>query len=386
MTRIYMGSFQPQFRSSLTVDMDVAGKGDGIYAYEWDEEQGELSLCGNTYAVINPARLCYSELCGRIYVASDTNEFLNWEAGTGGGVYAFDVLEDGTLKYVDSRSSCGVRAVDIRCDATGKYVLCINEGSDFCTTEFIRNEQGRYVANIRRDEGCMVLLRTDEKGFSKVCDRYVLPEGAPAHPICMHLDAENYVYIANGSGKAVDILYLDTENEKLLPVTTVALSVAPKGLAFHPTLPVFFASCPGEGEISILRFDRAQRKALLVQTVFEEEESFPGVLAISRDGQTLYSADTRLCEIKVYGISQEGKLVLIQRAAEEMAGIQAHSIYDMQLTPSGKWLLCSSMHGDAVLAFPVANDGRLGQVKRFPALTPTGLLMVSRLTFPTKLE
>ena len=115
MTRIYIGSYQPQFKSSLTVDMDIAGKGNGIYAYEWDEEQGELTPVGQTYAAINPARFCYHRMNRRVYAASDTNEFLNWQAGSGGGVYAYDLQENGVLKFADSRSSCGVRAVDICC-------------------------------------------------------------------------------------------------------------------------------------------------------------------------------------------------------------------------------------------------------------------------------
>ncbi len=373
---VYVGSFQPQFRNSLTVDVDIAGKGDGIYTYTWDEERGELALIRNTYAITNPARLCYDAENARVYVASDTNEFLNWEAGTGGGLYAFAMEKEGALKYVDSRSSCGVRAVDIRCDATGKYVLCINEGTDFCTTEFLKNQEGRYVANIRRDEGCVTLLRVGPTGFEKVCDRYVLPEGMPAHPIRLHLDKDNYVYTLNRSGNTITILHLNTTRERLVPVATVPLPGSPKGLAFHPTLPQFFVSCPQQGEILLYHFDESRQHTSLVQKTFEEEESYPGLLLISKDGQTLYAADTRLGQIKVYGISQEGKPVLLQRLTEGIPNTGPDTLYDMQWTPSGKWLLLTDVHGGALLACPVGADGRLGQVQTFATPTPTGLLIV----------
>ncbi len=376
MTRIYVGSFQPQFRTSLTMNCDINGKGDGIYAYEWDEENGELTPCGNTYAVINPARLCFDQKHQAVYAASDTNEFINWQAGTGGGIYAFDLLEDGKLKYRDSRSSCGVRAVDICCDASGEYVLCINEGSDFCTTAFLRNKHGRYEANIRRDDGCVTVFRTGKNGFQEVCDRVILPEGIPAHPIRMHLNAENYLFILNRSGKAVHVFQLNSESGKLMPIATLALRDCLRGLACHPILHLVYTSCPDNGEIKILRFDPMQKELRFEQKVFEEEDSHPGLLTISRDGRTLYAADEKTCEIKIYGISKEGKMVLLQRAhiAAETSGV--HSIYDMQLTPGGKWLLCTDMPGDEMIAFRVEKDGRLGDVKRFPAFTPTGILMI----------
>lgn len=374
-TLVYTGSFQPQFITSLSVDMDVAGIGDGIYVYELDEGTGALSLCTNAFGIVNPARLCCDEKQTRLYAASDTNAFLNWEAGTGGGLYAFDIQPDGALKLVGSRSSCGVRAVGAALDKTGQYLVVINEGSIFCTTEFVKNSQGRYEANVRRDEGCAVLLRVGEAGFEKVCDRYVLPEGIPAHPNTLHVDADNYVYIGNRGGNTLSILKLDVQQEKLVPVSVAQVPQGPGGFALHPVLPVFYASCPQSGRILIYRFDESRQNMELVQPVFEEEESNPGPLCLGADGGTLYAADTLRGEMKVYGVSQEGKLVLVQRIQQGLDFPAPGALYDLCVTSSGQWLLVSNMQANGIVAFPVLPDGTLGEAVKTDAKTPTGLLI-----------
>jgi 6-phosphogluconolactonase len=373
---VYTGSFQPQFKTSLVVDTDVDGKGDGIYAYLLDEESGELQLYQNLYGVINPAKLCLVKKHNRMYAASDTNEFINWVAGTGGGIYAFSVGIDGILKEVDRRSSCGVRAVDLCCDRSGQYLLVINEGSHFCTTEFIKNDEGKYTAHIRRDEGCVVLFRVNERGFERVCDRYVLPEGVPAHPHSMQIDADSYVYITNESAGTISILKLDTGAETLTPVATATADGTRGlgGIVRHPYLPLFYCTCEESGEVLTYRFDKSLLSVQKVQHMREEEKSNPGPIAISTDGNTVYTANSIQGEIMVYSVSQKGKLVLYQRKQCEDVG----SFYDMTISPLGKWLLLSDMKNDCILSFPIINDGGLGTgaVKTL-AKTPTGILMHS---------
>ena len=374
MTIVYTGSFQPQFRTSLIVDMDVNGKGDGIYVYTLDEETGALHLYQNVFGVINPAKMCMDSP-NRLYAASDTNEFINWEAGTGGGIYAFESGNDGTLSEIDRRSSCGVRAIDLCCDQSGQYLLVINEGTDFCTTEFNKNDDGRYSANVRRDEGCVVLFRINERGFERVCDRYVLPEGVPAHPHSIMIDNDNYIYMTNTSAGTISILRLDTGTETLTPVTVVQADGISgiRGFALHPHLPVFYCTCEKSGEILIYKFDKDALAARHIQTVIEEEKSNPDPITISHDGGTVYTTDSKQGEIKVYSVSQEGKLVLIQRMQ-----INIGSIYDMAITPSRKWLLLSDMENDSILSFPIMNDGGLGKdVVKTPAKTPTGIFIHS---------
>lgn len=373
MTIVYTGSFQPQFRTSLIIDVDVNGKGDGIYVYTLDEETGELHLFQNVFGVINPAKM-YMNSPNRLYVASDTNEFINWEAGTGGGIYVFKSGNDGTLTEIDRRSSCGVRAVDLCCDCSGQYLLVINQGTDFCTTEFIKNNEGKYLANVRRDEGCVVLFSLNERGIERVCDRYVLPEGVPAHPHSIIIDKDNYIYITNTSAGTISILKLETETETLAPVTVIQTGGSGlKGIALHPHLPVFYCTCEKSGEILTYRFNRNTRSAQQIQKVIEEEISNPIVITINHDGETLYTADNEQGEIKVYSISQEGKLVLFQRTQ-----IDIGSIYDMAITPSGKWILLSDMENDSILSFPIMKDGRLGKdAVKTPAETPTGILIHS---------
>lgn len=373
---IFSGSFQPQFYTRLSMVPDIAGKGDGIYAYYFSEETGELSSARKYHGITNPAKFCIDASGTNIYAASDTNEFLNWEAGTGGGVYAFKLQSDGSLKMKDMRSSCGVRAVDICCDQTGKYVVVINSASVFCTTEFVKNSAGRYVANIRRDEGCAVLFRVGEAGFEKVCDRYVLPEGTPAHPNILTLDDRGCLFIGNKGGGSVSVLKLCPETESLRPISTVTLGKGPDGLALHPVLPVFYVTDTFGGELKVYQFDEERKNFRILQRIVDEDPSNPSQLIINQAGDLLYAFDGRRGEVKVFGISQEGKLVLVQRLAEAFDAGENDPIYGLAFSAAGKWLLATNIHKDEIYAYPVRADGTLGQPQVTFSPTPTGLLVV----------
>ncbi|MDR2078099.1 MAG: lactonase family protein [Treponema sp.] len=374
---VYTGSFQPQYITSVVMDMDIEGRGDGIYMYHFDEQSGVFSLADNTYAIINPARLCVNQAGNRIYAASDTSSFINWEAGSGGGLYAFERSKGDRLKQADRRSSCGSRAVDICCDADGQYVVVINEGSLFCTTSFEKNQAGRYVPNVHWDEGCAVLFRTGATGFEKVCDRYVLSGGELAHPSELRIDRDAYLYIGNRGNGTLAILKLDRETEKLLPVTVVTVNGGPDGLALHPRLSLFYVSAESSGEIARYHFDKPGGSARLLQKISEDGESHPGPLVVRGDAAVLYAFDRFLGEIKVYGLSEEGRPVLFQRMKGCLRGTGPSSRFHPVITPSAKWLLASDTLGDCLYAFPLAPDGSMGEPVITEAPTPTGMLVIA---------
>jgi 6-phosphogluconolactonase (cycloisomerase 2 family) len=380
---VYTGSFQPQFITSMVMDMDIEGKGDGIYGYRFDEDSGVFHLVDNVYAAINPARLCVHPTGNRIYAASDTTSFINWEAGSGGGLYAFESSKNGSLKYVDRRSSCGSRAVDICCDTSGQYVVVINEGSLFCTTSFEKNPEGRYVPNIRWDEGCVVLFRIGSAGFECVCDRYVLPEGESAHPSELRMDRDGYLYVGNKGSETLHILKLDRETEKLLPVTVTTVNGGPDGLALHPMLPLFYASVESSGEIARYHLDKSGCRVGLLQKICEDNESHPGKLVVRGDGMVLYAFDRILGEIKVYSLSEEGRPILFQRVKGCLRGAGPSSRFHPVITPSATWLLVSDTLGDCLYAFPLASDGKMGEPVITEAPTPTGMLIVDTTRFKT---
>ncbi|GHT78891.1 hypothetical protein FACS1894130_06310 [Spirochaetia bacterium] len=375
---LYSGSFQPQFKTSFMGDTDINGSGDGIYTYSIDDDTGELSLVHNTYGIINPAHLHADLPWKRLYAASDTNEFLNWEHGTGGGVYMFAIEESGKLTLLDKRSSCGVRAVDICGDSSGKYIIVVNEASVFYTTEFVKNNEGKYAANIRYDEGCVVLFRVDDGCFKKVCDRYVLPQGTPAHPSSITIDKDNYIYIRNRGGRTINIMKLDPAAEKLIPVSSTELEGEPDGFALHPNFPIFYVSQGGSGKILIYRYNADRTTISLVTQVLEEEPSDPAVIIISKDGMMLYAVDRVRAEIKAYGITQDGKLVLLQRLSDAFPIKKKDSIYEAGMDQYGKWLYLSNVQENFIHVYIVAVDGRLSRAADIPAPAPTGILVPGR--------
>lgn len=372
-TIVCTGSFQDRFVHSLCVDADVKGAGDGLYCYELDEASGALTPAAGVPGLTQPARLWRDAASGRIYAASDTRAFLNWEAGTGGGIYCLSPAGTGWAPTA-RRSSCGARAVDVCGTPDGRLILVLNEGSEFCTTAFTPDETGHWRPHVRWDEGCVTVLQAQDGGFARVCSRYVFETGAPAHPCAMRLSGGD-LYVADRGCGCVLRLRLDPETGILHPLAqcSTAPAGAPTDVAVHPALPVCYAACPAGGRILVCR--RTAEGLAPAETVFEEEPSCPGRLLLSPDGSSLYAADADGCQLKVYAVCQDGGLVLRQRVDCAPPAAGEGALFDLALTPSGHWLLATDLPGGRIMAFAVAADGSLGAARALPAPTPAGLLI-----------
>lgn len=372
-TIICTGSFQDRFVHSLCVDADVQGTGDGVYCYGLDEALGALTPASTVAGLTQPARLWRHAASGRIYAASDTRAFLNWEPGTGGGVYCLSPAGAGWTPTA-RRSSCGVRAVDVCGTPDGRFVLVLNEGSEFCTTAFAPDAAGRWQPHVRWDEGCVTVLQAQDGGFARVCSRYVFETGTPAHPCAMRL-CGNELYVADRGGGCVLQLRLDPETGTLHPLAQLPTGAAgaPTDVAAHPTLPVCYAACPAGGKILVCR--RTAEGLAPAEAVFEEEPSCPGRLLLSPQGTTLYAADADGRQIKVYAVCEDGGLVLRQRVDCAPPAAGEGALFDLALTPSGRWLLATDLPGGRLLAFPAATEGSLGAARVWQAPSPSGLLI-----------
>lgn len=372
---LHAGSFQPQFKTSLMTDMDINGQGDGVYTYSLDEDTGELTLIGHHFGIINPARFCTSPENEQIFAASDTNDFLNWTAGSGGGVYAFSSESNESLLLRDSHSSCGVRAVDLCCDRSGKYLTVINQGTPFCTTKFFKSGSGKYEAEIHFDEKCVVLFSLNKNGIATVCDRYILPESPKAYPQSIKIDHDNFIFIISSGSDTITVMALDYQSETLIPILTDSPAES-KGLydiVFHPILPIVYCSCLESGEILVYKFDKTVKQMSLILRAYEEEPSSPGTMMIGQNGDFLYTVDSKHGEIKVYAITQEGKLVLFQRKSIETRRV--YSFYDATLSKSGKWLIISEIENNELYVCHIHDDGSVGKINPpTAAKTPTGLI------------
>lgn len=382
MVVVYAGSFQAQFWSSLTGEPDIDGKGDGIYRFEMDKRDGTLTPLGHMPGVISPGALCLSPDKKYLYAASDTRDFINGEAGTGGGVYAFGVdPRDGALKYIGQRSSCGVRAVDIRCDYRGEFVLAVNCGSIFCSTSFSKGGDGRYRPEVRHDEGCVTLFSVDGGGFAQVCDRYVLPEGAPAHPHGAYIDGDDNVFVANGGGDTVDVLRLDRAQRKLLPLAAVRAEKggSPRRVATHPGLPVLYCLHGENAAITAYLVDEKTGALKPMQTASAAPEGFRGPwraadMQVSPDGRFLYACGYGQPVIAAFSLDGRGMLTPLQHFSDGLAASGGFAVRSLAVDPSGRFLLAADLGSDAIVTLGIdAGTGRLSYIGRTASPSPAGL-------------
>ncbi len=111
----------------------------------------------------------------------------------------------------------------------------------------------------------------------------------------------------------------------------------------------------------VLRWDQAQGRLILVQTLPVTSNAFTGVkngaeIAVSRDGRFVYVENRAENELVVYRVNGEsGMLSLIQRTSsggEKPWGFAIH--------PSGKWMLVANQHSGKVNVFVIdPASGRL---------------------------
>ncbi|HEX7932606.1 MAG TPA: lactonase family protein [Paraburkholderia sp.] len=111
----------------------------------------------------------------------------------------------------------------------------------------------------------------------------------------------------------------------------------------------------GDG-ISVYRVDAATGALAFVQLV--EDLVNPSFLALSRDGEHLYTVHGDLSDISAFKVDKAtGKLAFINRQST-----QGKNPVHLALDPSGRYVVVSNHIGASLAVLPIAADGSLGEL------------------------
>jgi len=100
----------------------VNGKANGIYFIKMNKENGKLSAGNVTQKFINPSFLSKSPDGKFLYAVSELSPSDN----SFGEIFAFDINEDKTLKYINKKSTENYAPCHVTTDRTGKLVFVAN--------------------------------------------------------------------------------------------------------------------------------------------------------------------------------------------------------------------------------------------------------------------
>ena len=346
MKQLYVGSYNAPV---LTGDGTVYhGDGNGITRFEFDETTGELFERESLPEAQNASWLALSSDRKNLYAV---NELDDYEGTKGGALSAYEVREDGTLRFLNRLPVMGAAPCHVDCAPEGK--------------------RPQYVYTANYNGGSMSAFSLKEDGSLKALELLLRhkPGGSPCHIKKSYPQyTEKKIPHVHSSSVYRGILWitdlgLDTiEAYRLneaggpdasLPLLRFELpeGSGPRSLAFHENR--IFVSCELSNEIAVLEWSGQeltlmQKISTLPETGDDRSdrdaktESHMGGIQISPDGKYLYAGNRGHDSIAVFAV-ERGGLIPVQWAPAGGSNPRGFS-----LSPSGKWLLAAGQNSGSL--------------------------------------
>jgi 6-phosphogluconolactonase len=306
------------------------GKSQGIYVGTLNTETGKLGPLKLAAETKNPSFVALSPNGKYLYACGE---------GGGGGLAAFAVQPDGTLKPLNQGDTGGAGACHVTVDATGGTVLAANYGG------------GSIAAFPTKPDGSL----GDRSAFVQYTGSGPNPKRQKEpHAHSIYTDAANkFVYSPDLGTDNVWIFKLDPAKGTLTatepPSGKVPPGSGPRHFAIHPNGKLAFAN--NEMTLTATAFKRDESTGAL--TAIETVSTLPEGTQIDGfstaeifchpTGKWLYVSNRTHDTIAVFSIAADGKLKLIENAP---AGVKVPRGFG--LDPSGKWLITGGQNDDRI--------------------------------------
>lgn len=320
------------------------GKSEGIYVYEFNTENGEITykskviLESPSYFAVSPDRKF-------VYSVSESKESkIN--------ALSFDA-KSGELKLINSRPSGSAGPTHISVDAQRKYVFAANYAGGSLTALAIE-EDGSLGTDIQdiKHEGSSIVMK---KPY--VHSAVVSPDN-------------KYVLAADLGTDKINIYRFKSHNRPLAlvpaaqPFALLDPGAGPRHSTFHPNKKYFYSVTELNSKVYAFEYKNGRLKQIQSISMIPEGFTGPGHgadIQVSADGKFLY-ANTRstVNEIAIFSINQsDGKLSLIDKQPS-----LGKSSRTFAIDPNGNWVISTSQGTNELILFK--RNQETGK------LTPTG--------------
>lgn len=243
---IYAGSVgTPSALCKAAVKGSISGNGEGAYSILLRDDYS-MQLMG-TVPVDNAGILCISSDRKYVYAANECKDFDRGLNGSGGGVTAFKVKEDGTLEKINDSISYGSRASSVAVTEDNRYLVVSNHGSHTTVVcRYVQNDRGEWELQRGFDDASVALFSLQENGgIGRLCDLkvfdghgYWIHGGgqSTSHLHCVRIKGD-YVVSCNRGADSLEFMKIDREAETLtlLSRNHTKRGLAPRHAAFHPS-------------------------------------------------------------------------------------------------------------------------------------------------------
>jgi 6-phosphogluconolactonase len=349
-----------------TYSEGTGGKSKGIYSFTMNADTGiveEIKLAAES---TNPAYLAISPSKKFLYAA---NEVATYEDTPYGAVSAYAVQADGTLKFLNRKSSGGNGPCHIAIHKGGAFAVVSNYGSGVLAVLPIQ-KAGALGAPVQS-------IQYRGKGPNEKRQ-----EGAHAHSFTFAPDFSFGFACDLGSDKVM-LYRFDAKAKKPLSAWPTPFAIAKPGYGprhgvFHPTGK--FAYVLNELKSAIDVFAYAPNSFERLQTISTlpaknnsgkaVNPSIAAALRIRADAKFIYASNRGHDSIAVFKVLATGLLEFVD--AVPSGGSHPR---DFTLDPAGNFLLALNKNSDNLVILKVnQRTGLLKKEREYSVLSPTAII------------
>lgn len=340
------------------------GNGEGIYLFEMDTTNGELTqkkLVAKTpspsWIVIHPSRKF-------LYAVNEVNDF----RGNSGSVGAFAMnATTGELTALNTVSSEGAGPAYISLDSSGKFALVANyDGGTLAVLPILESGALGGAVDVKRDEGALGATKaTTAPPGSFAISGHDAPH---AHMIAPSPDGRWILAVDLGQDR-IYIDSLDAKTGKLTPNAAMPFVSLPSGdgprhFAFHPSGKWLYSMQEESSTVVTFRWDAATGTLHAEGITRATPPGFAGTsfaseILVSPSGKTLYAANRLHDTIAIFSIDSDGRL-----AWQGECPTGGDYPVQCRIDPTGRFFYACNRKSDCITYFRI--DQATGQ------LTPTG--------------
>ncbi|MWC27950.1 lactonase family protein [Paenibacillus sp. MMS18-CY102] len=320
----------------------------GVYVYQFDEQQEQLTLLNEYGGLQNPTFLNIDAANKRLYAITEGKSA---EGAKTGEAAAFAINPvDGTLSLLNRGLTVNGPTCHIQRDASSDYLIVTSyHGGKVGLTALTPDGQIGEQLDTQQHEG---------RG------QHPERQDRPHPHSSMFSPDGRFLYVQDLGLDRIKIYEIDrTANElSLLDETQLHPGAGPRHLAFHPSIPYAYVINEVDSSVTVLAYEPASGDLAPIQTISTlPPEGFDGEnttaeITVSPDGRFVYGSNRGHDSIVVYSVDQAtGKLSVV-----EIVSVEGGHPRHFALTPSGSHLIAANRDSNNLVIFRINRDnGRI---------------------------
>ncbi len=371
---IYSGSVgTPSVFGKAASKGSISGTGEGVYSICM--VNGKLIPNSVQYAD-NTGIISISKDKHYLYAANETKDFggLN---GSGGGVTAFRIGDDGSLGKINDSISYGSRTSYVAVTESGKFLLASNHGSHTTVTcHYIQNPSGEWELQRGFDDASVAVFKLrNDGGIGPLTDLKVFSGhgywcyggGQSTSHIHSVKVKDDLVVAGNRGADRLEIMHLDEKTGKLSILNRYHTkpAYAPRHSDFHPFADIWYVVNENYPVLSVYHIDPQNGKVDLLQEIKTMPETYylshplptyKNLEAEKGEKNTSGMADFSLVMPSDVHVSHDGKYVwATNRSFKSGGSIISYRVNEDYSLTEINWM---ALDGGDPRGFNVAEDDR----------------------------